>query len=423
LIVLRIRRELIITNKDAEIEQLYDQLFELHKYFGGTMTRRALSLVSTVLEQRKDSKPVIQCGGPRDPIDDWPGCLPGEPCRKPNAGEPLPYDEVFREFMAEDRRRSTFLDPVESLSAQLVDHYLGRTKVLEVRKGAVNLDDIATSVHEKAIQTLNQRHASIVAIRVTEADPLQTIENLRSLASALEKDYKSSVTPTPPTVSLAPLDRQKKCQLIRTEVGKSRWREGSNSRVREQQFRDVFSCNWVDSCCENTAWTEIGEWEWRLVWEDGDPNSHPPANPDPFQKRDWDNRCRVFESVKGEITSDRGWREGPGGVPQWHNGLDIGVPVGTNVLNVELGIVAHVNRHATGGKTGVYVRSGNILRQYWHVDPAGSIEIGQEIQAGQLLGVTANYPRPHLHFARYNQPGTGSDWNLPTRNQSVDACP
>jgi murein DD-endopeptidase MepM/ murein hydrolase activator NlpD len=89
---------------------------------------------------------------------------------------------------------------------------------------------------------------------------------------------------------------------------------------------------------------------------------------------------------RARVTSGYGWRTDPlTGVRSLHEGIDLGVPLGTPVLAVAAGRVDLVQRAGVG--PGVY--NGTAVRQ------------GQTVRAGAVLGWAGSTGRstgPHLHL-------------------------
>lgn len=103
----------------------------------------------------------------------------------------------------------------------------------------------------------------------------------------------------------------------------------------------------------------------------------------------------------GWVSSDFGWREHPiDGGEKFHNGVDLAVNTGTDVLAFADGTVDFIGednsyglylqiRHA-GGLTTLYAHCSELL-----------VQQGQTVNAGErvaLSGATGNTTGPHLHF-------------------------
>ncbi|MGB9609149.1 MAG: murein hydrolase activator EnvC family protein, partial [Minisyncoccia bacterium] len=96
-----------------------------------------------------------------------------------------------------------------------------------------------------------------------------------------------------------------------------------------------------------------------------------------------------------------------------HNGLDIGVPIGTPVYAADDGIVMAVDNNDrnfwTKYQYGKYVlikHQNNLATLYAHLS-TWIVSKGQEVKRGQLIGYSGNTgysTGPHLHFGVYWQP-------------------
>lgn len=110
------------------------------------------------------------------------------------------------------------------------------------------------------------------------------------------------------------------------------------------------------------------------------------------------------------VTSEYGYRTDP--VPhrrmrirlhQHHNGIDIGVPVGTPIYSPEDGYISNVHyRSCSGGGKKIYLDHYNGYQTvYMHLSKI-IIGEGQYVKKGELLGYTGmsgfRVTGPHLHF-------------------------
>lgn len=105
--------------------------------------------------------------------------------------------------------------------------------------------------------------------------------------------------------------------------------------------------------------------------------------------------------VTGKITSKYGYRTHPiTGAQTLHNGVDIGVPVGTRVRAPWPGTVKSVYSNAAGGKQIIITHSNGYTTGYAHLSQQ-VVSTGEKVEAGQLValsGNTGNTTGPHLHF-------------------------
>ena len=106
---------------------------------------------------------------------------------------------------------------------------------------------------------------------------------------------------------------------------------------------------------------------------------------------------------EGKVTSNFGWRTHPvTGKKSFHNGVDIGCPIGTPVYAPCNGIVMQIYTHQTGGKT-------IILRDYYTGERYGfchlsefKVRQGEAVVQGSLLALSGNTglgTGAHLHFS------------------------
>lgn len=89
--------------------------------------------------------------------------------------------------------------------------------------------------------------------------------------------------------------------------------------------------------------------------------------------------------------------------PAPHNGIDIALPEGSPLYSVGRGIVENVVNYGKDNiGQGVIVKLENGQRAiYGHISQA-KVEIGQQLEPGQLLAFSGNTGRssgPHLHFS------------------------
>lgn len=136
--------------------------------------------------------------------------------------------------------------------------------------------------------------------------------------------------------------------------------------------------------------------------EDNDnTNKIPPKNPTP-QKRptqEWIIPC------DGPITSSYGWRVHPVyKTKKFHNGWDIGVPIGTPVKAVADGKVYYVGRADGYGKMVIIdhgkINGTTVTSEYGHIS-SWNVSSGQVVKQGQIIAKSGNEGTssgPHLHI-------------------------
>ena len=120
----------------------------------------------------------------------------------------------------------------------------------------------------------------------------------------------------------------------------------------------------------------------------------------------WEKKQEDWLSpVEGVITSYCGERENPILHKQEnHNGLDIAVPEGTDVIAVKSGTVTEVRTSATYGKVLEYETKDGYTVMYAHLSKV-LVKQGEEIKQGQVVAKSGNTglsTGPHLHYSLWN---------------------
>ncbi len=105
--------------------------------------------------------------------------------------------------------------------------------------------------------------------------------------------------------------------------------------------------------------------------------------------------------LTGPITSPFGWRENPfGGGPEFHPGIDIGVPIGTTVCAAAAGTVIMAQWYGGYGNYVLIDNGNHYSTGYGHLS-AIYVSVGQVVKKGQAIaasGSTGYSTGPHLHF-------------------------
>lgn len=103
------------------------------------------------------------------------------------------------------------------------------------------------------------------------------------------------------------------------------------------------------------------------------------------------------------ITSPFGQRNNPtDSGREFHHGIDLAVPIGTEVASIAKGKVI-VAQTVDNGSYGKYIKiqhDNGVVSLYAHLSEV-LVTVGQEVEAGTLIGKTGNSGRstgPHLHF-------------------------
>jgi murein DD-endopeptidase MepM/ murein hydrolase activator NlpD len=109
----------------------------------------------------------------------------------------------------------------------------------------------------------------------------------------------------------------------------------------------------------------------------------------------------VVSPVDGRLSSAFGPRRDPiTGEPQFHGGVDLAAPQGSDVRAATGGEVIYSGRRERAGNV-VEVRRGDVVMSYAHLDQV-LVGAGQTVSAGDVLatvGSTGRTTGPHLHFA------------------------
>lgn len=106
--------------------------------------------------------------------------------------------------------------------------------------------------------------------------------------------------------------------------------------------------------------------------------------------------------MEGVITSACGERENPILQKQeLHNGVDIAVAEGTDVIAVKSGTVTEVRTSATYGKVVRYDTTDGYTVMYAHLSEI-LVQKGESIRQGQVIAKSGNTgltTGPHLHYS------------------------
>lgn len=121
----------------------------------------------------------------------------------------------------------------------------------------------------------------------------------------------------------------------------------------------------------------------------------------------WEKKQEDWISpADGIITSYCGERENPILQKQeFHNGLDVALPEGTDVAAVKSGTVTEVRTSATYGKVLKYETKDGYTVMYAHLS-AVLVKEGEEIRQGQIVAKSGNTglsTGPHLHYSLWRK--------------------
>ena len=111
------------------------------------------------------------------------------------------------------------------------------------------------------------------------------------------------------------------------------------------------------------------------------------------------NICNFIWPVRGRITSPYGMRV-ISGRKDFHAGIDIGGPTGTNIVAAESGRVSYAGYMRGFGNVIILSHDGGYSTVYGH-NSVNLVKKGQYVNKGSIigkLGSTGNATGPHLHF-------------------------
>lgn len=102
-----------------------------------------------------------------------------------------------------------------------------------------------------------------------------------------------------------------------------------------------------------------------------------------------------------------------------HQGIDIFAPRGREVVSASEGIVSRVGTNKLGGQVVWVMGPGRQMHYYAHLDRYGSIEPGDRVAPGTVLGYVGNTGNargtpPHLHYGIYTAGGAINPYPLLT---------
>lgn len=114
------------------------------------------------------------------------------------------------------------------------------------------------------------------------------------------------------------------------------------------------------------------------------------------KQEDWIN------PAEGTVTSSCGARENPVlNKMEFHNGIDIAVVTGTEVVAVRSGVVTVIRTSATFGKVLEYETADGYKVMYAHLSEV-LVKKGEKIKQGDIVAKSGNTglsTGPHLHYS------------------------
>jgi murein DD-endopeptidase MepM/ murein hydrolase activator NlpD len=132
-------------------------------------------------------------------------------------------------------------------------------------------------------------------------------------------------------------------------------------------------------------------------------------------KLGWKPDSNFIWPLRGRLTSLYGPRTHPiYGTPDFHTGIDFGVPEGTPVHAAAAGVVSFAGRQGGYGILVVIEHAGGFSTYYAHLSKA-LVEVGQFVEQGQIIALSGNTglsTGPHLHFEirRFGKPIDPLSW-------------
>ena len=119
-----------------------------------------------------------------------------------------------------------------------------------------------------------------------------------------------------------------------------------------------------------------------------------------------------LKPVAGKISSKFGYRIDPvKNVHQFHNGVDLPVPVNTQVKNPEDGTVIDVYNTKDGGNQVLIRHANGIVSGYAHLNKS-LVKKGERVKRGQVVALSGNTGKstgPHVHMTLKTSKGNYID--------------
>ena len=120
-----------------------------------------------------------------------------------------------------------------------------------------------------------------------------------------------------------------------------------------------------------------------------------------------------FRPVAAKITSGFGYRTDPktGKPKEFHNGIDLAVPVGTQIKSPMTGVVDAVTSVGDGGNQIIIKHTNGYKTGYAHLSKQ-LVKKGDKVKQGDIIGLSGNTGKstgPHLHFTLTDPSGAKVD--------------
>lgn len=416
MLAMRMWEETMRTFKQAEIDELFENIKSLARFGQNTTLRRALSYFEPYVSS--DMKHNLRCTG--GGVGGGAGDDCGYSTENPFDDGICPFIPNIHERQSERYRRSESSGSKSALIEMFIDFKLGKVDVLE-------LEGVNSEEAKNADIQANEYIRRFRGVVVTAPGIDDELVRQSLLAAAHDIEMRSKVRAPkiePFKNNDIVLLQSRGCVYQNTEYGVTEWKD--NGKTLVQYVRDVYRCEDVDLCCDNHVYTKYGDWTPRVIWTDSGKPSDPPPNgivPPIFSPYPYNNACALFKDSSGiNVTSDYGWRN-INGIAKFHQGMDLAAAAGTTVLSDIEGTIVHVDATSSDGETGVIVKSpGNEINQFWHIVPKKGLSENKKIKVGDVLGVVSSKTSAiHLHRARYIVPS--GKWEEKSPANSVEPCP
>ena len=99
--------------------------------------------------------------------------------------------------------------------------------------------------------------------------------------------------------------------------------------------------------------------------------------------------------------SPYGWRNHPFGGRKFHHGVDVAMPVGTELRAPADGVIVHKGSGASGGITLIVKHADDVFTVYYHLSKPSHLLVGTRVERGEVIAHSGNTGRstgPHLHW-------------------------
>lgn len=108
------------------------------------------------------------------------------------------------------------------------------------------------------------------------------------------------------------------------------------------------------------------------------------------------------DNYKINARSPYGWRKHPiTGRRKFHHGVDVAMPVGTELVAPADGVIVHKGNGASGGYTLIVKHADDLFTVYYHLAKPSHLLKGTRVQRGETIaqsGNTGASTGPHLHW-------------------------